>query len=237
MNQATFESPLLEVKTGEKAKTAVTFGELQINATPEGAKVFMNGQELGNTPFRRKGLRTGSYNITIKKDGYSEYAEKVRIRANKVTTLAPELVSLSGELAILVKPYGSILIDGELVKRDTPTRYISRLSAGDHKITIVHSGLGARWEKKVKIAGGKSHDIHVDFTRMVTLNIVSTPPGTIIVDGVSTGEVTPKQIRLRVGQHIIGVRLEGFEMVGGSKNINIEEDLKEPLKFVLQEKQ
>jgi len=235
-DQSIYEAPLLELRTGVKTKAALTFGELRVNSTPEGAKVFMNGQELGNTPFKRKGLRTGSYNISLKKEGYSDYSHRVRIRANKITSVSPELVSLTGELAILVKPFGSILIDGELLKKDTPTKFTSKVQAGDHKVTIVHAGLGARWEKKINISGGKTHNIMVDFTRMVTLKVLSTPPGKIIVDGKSTGQDTPKEITVRVGQHIIGVRLEGFEMIGGSQNINFEEDLKEPLKFVLRKK-
>jgi serine/threonine protein kinase len=235
-NRSEFESRVLDVKTEEKTKAALAFGELQVNSNPEGATVFMNGQELGSTPFKRKGLGTGKYKIEVKKEGFSDFSETVRIRANRATKVSPDMVSLSGELAILVKPYGSILIDGELLTKDTPVQYSTKLPAGKHKVTIVHTGLGARWEKRIEINGGKSHNIQVDFTKMVTLNVSSEPAGMIIVDGKPTGEMTPKQIEVRVGQHGIGVRLEGYEMVGGSKNINFEENLEKPLKFVLQKK-
>jgi len=196
----------------------------------------MNGQELGKTPLRRKGLKTGLYRISLKKEGYSDYSRKIRVRANKRTSISPELVSLTGELAVLIKPFGSILIDGKLLKRDTPTKFTTKLQSGDHKLTVVHAGLGARWEKKIKIDGGKINNITVDFTKMVSLKVTSNILGTIIVDGKSTGELTPKQIKIRVGQHIIGVRKEGFEMEGGSKNINLDNDLDDPLKFILRER-
>jgi hypothetical protein len=224
------------VKTEEKTKAALAFGELQVNSNPEGATVIMDGQELGRTPFKRKGLRTGKYKIVVKKEGYSDFSETVRIQANRATEVSPDLMSLNGELTILVRPYGSILIDGELLKKDTPVQYHTELPAGEHKINIIHAGLGARWEKRIDISGGKSHNILVDFTKMVTLSISSEPAGMIIVDGKPTGDMTPKQIKVRVGQHGIGVRLEGYEMVGGSKNINFEENLEKPLKFVLKKK-
>jgi serine/threonine protein kinase len=235
-NQTEFESRVLDVKTEEKTKAALAFGELQVNSNPEGATVIMDGQELGRTPFKRKGLRTGKYKIVVKKEGYSDFSETVRIQANRATEVSPDLMSLNGELTILVRPYGSILIDGELLKKDTPVQYHTELPAGEHKINIIHAGLGARWEKRIDISGGKSHNILVDFTKMVTLSISSEPAGMIIVDGKPTGDMTPKQIKVRVGQHGIGVRLEGYEMVGGSKNINFEENLEKPLKFVLKKK-
>jgi serine/threonine protein kinase len=236
IDQKVYESSYLEVTTAEKTESAVTFGELRINSTPDDAKIFMNGRELGKTPFRRKGLKSGSYKITIKKEGYSDFTKRVRIKANKITKFSPELVSLSGKLAIKVKPFGSILVDGKLLKRDTPTQFTTDILAGKHKVTVVHAGLSARWEKMINVSGGKTQNILVDFTKMVNITVVSKPGGTIIVDGKSTGEATPKQIKVRVGQHIIGVRREGFEMEGGSKNINVDADLKEPLEFVLREK-
>ncbi len=236
VDKSVYESPLLNLRTKAKLKSAITFGELRINSTPPDAKVIMNGQDLGNTPFRRKGLKSGLYKITLKKEGFSDYKKSVRVRGNKISRLSPELVSNNGKLSILVKPFGSILIDGKLLKRDTPTQFNTEILAGRHKLTIVHSGLGSRWEKRIEVVGGKTHDIFVDFTKMVNVTVISKPWGTIIVDGKLTGDVSPKQIKVRVGQHIIGVRREGFEMEGGSKNINLDDDLKEPLEFILLEK-
>ena len=234
-NNSEFESSYLNIVTNvsQKVSPKLAFGTLNINSTPGEAKIFMDGRELATTPFIRKGLTAGIYDITIKKEGFSDFNEKVSVRANKVTDLSPELVSLKGTLSIRAKPYGTILIDGKVLKEDSPTAYQVDLLAGKHKVIVAHSGLSARWEKEVLIEGGKVRDLIVDFTKMCSLTIVSDPAGMIIVDGVSTGHQTPKEITVRTGQHAIGVRLDGFEMVGGSQIINIENDLPRPIEFIL----
>jgi hypothetical protein len=237
-NQNEFESNFLNVVTEPKRKTrpGLAFGTLEINSVPEEAKIFMDGKELGTTPFLRKGLKAGSYEIVLKKEGYSDFTEKVRIRGNRRTKISPELVSIYGTASILVRPYGTILIDGKLMKKDTPTQFKADLLAGKHKITVVHTGLSARWEKDVMIEGGADQRINIDFTKMFKVTVTSQPSGIIIVDGVATADKTPKTISVRSGQHIIGVRLAGYEMVGGSKTVNLESDLEEPLEFTLKKK-
>ena len=237
-NRNEFESNYLNIITepARKTKPGLAFGTLDVNSVPGEAKFFMDGKELGTTPFIRKGLKAGNYKIVLKKEGYSDFTQTVRVRGNRRTKIAPELVSLYGIASILVRPYGSIIIDGKLLKKDTPTLYKTELLAGQDKVTVVHTGLGARWEKEVVIQGGTDQRINVDFTKMFTVTVTSQPEGNIIVDGVATGDKTPKTISVRAGQHSIGIRREGYVMVTGSQTVNLEKNLEKPLKFVLREK-
>ena len=44
--------------------------------------------------------------------------------------------------------------------------------------------------------------------------VQSTPEGAeILIDGTPTGEVSPARIQIPTGPHIIGLRLNGFQMV------------------------
>jgi len=237
-NNKEYGSAIMDVKTEVSLKIPppLAFGELRVNSTPSGAKVYLDGMELGSTPFTRKGLTAGSYKIKIKKQGYSDFSQTVRIRSNRATRLSPTLSSSTGNLAVRVKPYGSIYVDGKLYKKDSPVQFTTELSAGSHKVSIVHTGLAARWEKYININGGTTEKLLIDFTKIVNVMITSKPWATIVVDGKSTGQITPKQIKLRVGLHSIGIFREGYEMVGGSKIINFEYDIKEPFTFNLRQK-
>lgn len=51
-------------------------------------------------------------------------------------------------------------------------------------------------------------------TARATLSITSTPPGAaIVLDGEDTGEVTPAEIEVEPGEHVVALRLEGREPV------------------------
>jgi hypothetical protein len=77
-------------------------------------------------------------------------------------------------------------------------------------------------------------DVVIDFNKLVKVTVTVTDAslwGEIWVDGKPTGFETPKQLSLRVGRHTIEVRREGYRVE--SKTLNLENDLAEPLKFVL----
>src|SRR3989338_5184466 len=62
--------PGVETESGEKeqANPEPRYGTLQVNTSPEGAAVYINGKETNAvTPFTNK-LVSGAYSITVKKD-------------------------------------------------------------------------------------------------------------------------------------------------------------------------
>jgi len=236
-NQKEYKSAFLNVITlASVPQITAKFGELRVGSKPLGANVILDGRRVGKTPFTRKGLRVGSYKISVKKDGFSDYTAKVRIRTNKMTRISPTLVVQTGTLDIQARPYGTISVDGKVLKKDTAVQFKIDLPAGTHKVTIVHSGLAARWEEMMKISAGKSRKIIVDFTKMVRVTVTSTPWANIIVDRKATGQVTPKQIKVRVGLHRFEVQRDGYEMEGSSKVINVKENLSQPVEFKLNKK-
>ncbi|HET6567338.1 MAG TPA: PEGA domain-containing protein [Rhodothermales bacterium] len=66
----------------------------------------------------------------------------------------------AGKLIVLVKPWGSIYIDGILYKRNTDIQYTTMLPAGSHRIRVVHPELGAR-ERDVQIRADQP--VHIVF--------------------------------------------------------------------------
>ena len=61
-------------------------GSLEIKSEPDGATVVINGQEKGTTPLTLKDINTGTYRITLKKDGYKENKKDTEVKFNKTTT-------------------------------------------------------------------------------------------------------------------------------------------------------
>jgi hypothetical protein len=144
---------------------------------------------------------------------------------------------LEGTLSILVRPLGSIYIDGKLHRSDFDRQYTTKLMIGEHRVLLRHDMLGAKWEKYIKIQENEKKEIKVDFNKEVKITVVSDPINAqIIVDEQTTNRYTPSEIMLRVGLHTIGVRLEGYVLKGGEKTLNLEYDLNEPIKFELRKR-
>ncbi len=225
--------------SGEKASTKSVgkgmkhYGGIIIRSEPEPADVYFNNKLSGTTPIRKEKILVGTYQVTVTKEGYKADTIDAIIKKGKITEKTFILDEAKGELNIIVKPYGAIYIDGILHNEETDFLYSTKLQTGHHTLTLEHSGLGAKWEKQFSLKESEVKKFDVDFNKYVNVTVVSTPTGEIYLDGKPTGKTTPKIINIRVGLHTISVRKDGFILEGGEKEINLENDLAEPLKFKL----
>ncbi len=207
-------------------------GRLNIVSQPTGAEVWLDERKLEHvTPYLAENLPPGSHKLVLKKEGYQDYTTTVQVVADKLTHVTPELKALVGTLKILVKPYGSIFIDGRLHKNDWEFVYQVELRAGSHVVKAVHPTFG-EWEKTVSVAAGPSQDLVIDFRKKVNL-VVSVTRGwaEVFVDGESVGD-TPKPVELHVGKHTIEVRRQGY--VSQKRAILVEEGMNPKIIFDMQ---
>jgi hypothetical protein len=66
-----------------------------------------------------------------------------------------------GTLAVAVRPWGSIYIDGALYARETDVRHTLPLPAGPHRVRVVHPVLGSR-ASTVDILPGQTTEVNLD---------------------------------------------------------------------------
>ena len=81
----------------------------------------------------------------------------------------------TGLLKVLVKPWGSIYIDGELRQRETDLPYAAPLAPDTYRVTAVHPTLG-RWERTVYVAPGEEASVVVDFNAPDASSVVASVP-------------------------------------------------------------
>ncbi|HEX9652800.1 MAG TPA: PEGA domain-containing protein, partial [bacterium] len=246
--------PSRESKTPATATAAV--GVLRITSNPAGASVLQNGRHVGKTTYENKSAEPGFYDIIVRLDGYQDYTQRISVTAGQTATVDASLtrkeiavsekpgpkdedrpaLTATGTAKILVRPFGSIFIDGKPRLQDSDRQHSEELSTGKHTIRALHPKFGV-WEKEITISAGKTVDLRIDFTKEVRATLASKPVwGDIYVDNQPTGFQTTKEIKLRIGQRIIEVRREGYETVGGKRILNFDEDLSAPLVFELRKK-
>lgn len=213
-------------------------GTLALKSDPAGATILVNGDDFGTTP-RTAQLAAGPYEIILRHPRFEDYADSVTVSSGLKSEVFGRLRPQSGILSVLVKPYGSIYIDGTLERRDANTRYSKTLAAGSHRLAAVHPTLG-KWEKDVTLAAGQEAFIEIDFNKQATLGVAAFDESnnvifaSIYVDGNNTNLKTPWRLTLPIGLHTITVRHEGYRMLDVPKTILLEGNVPEPLRFTLQ---
>lgn len=60
-------------------------GTLQLNTTPLGANIFINGQQKGKTPLTLSMVPQGQIELVVKKNGYADMHKKIIIKANQTS--------------------------------------------------------------------------------------------------------------------------------------------------------
>ena len=66
-------------------------GDLSITSTPPGARVFVNGRTVGDTPLILREQRAGSVAVQIASEGFERWSASVQIPAGQVTSVAATL--------------------------------------------------------------------------------------------------------------------------------------------------
>ncbi len=61
-------------------------GRLYVHSEPSGAGLFLDGDQMGETPFKQK-VDVGEYKLTLKLDGYKTAKESVRVKSEETTRL------------------------------------------------------------------------------------------------------------------------------------------------------
>ena len=74
-------------------------GIIEVETSPTGATVKLNGQNKGTTNTTISNLAAGEYTVEVTKDGYAEWKTTVDLKAGKVVSLLPLLVPINPSLS------------------------------------------------------------------------------------------------------------------------------------------
>lgn len=215
-------------------------GSLQVRTIPPGAEIWLAGKKLPGkqSPALIPNLSPGEYQVNLRRQGYQAFSDIVTVKNGIQAELEVNLQSRRGDVSILVLPYGSIYIDRKLRKENTHSAYQTTLSPGRYTIRATHPMYGS-WEKKITVVAGRRLELAADFNRTFDVRIIAFDEnekplmGDVFIDGQPSEYSTPVKMSLRFGSHKIEVRRKGYKTINGARTINLEGELKTPLKFIL----
>ncbi len=163
-------------------------GTLAVTSFPSGAMVLLDSKLVGTTPVSLDDVASGTYTVTVVERGYAVLDTVVTVVPEQLVSLlltlrtrpalvapsgetpfapdsgalaAPALSTETGRLAVLVRPWGTILIDGAVAARETDVRYEAAVAAGPHRVRAEHPVLGSR-EVEVVVGAGEAAEVVLD---------------------------------------------------------------------------
>lgn len=185
-----YSGVMAEVFLGVKQKSGISVFSL-----PDEATVFLDGKEVGKTPFEDKNLLVKQYDVKIEKDG-AYWQGKIKLNGGTLTSISRDLAkdqaSYAGEILTLQKGKGltvisnpgksEVEVDG---KSYGETPLTIDVKSGEHTIVVSH---GNYLNRSIKASIPENFNLTVsvdlglseaDLTAVVSPVISQTPEVTV----------------------------------------------------------
>ena len=90
---------------------------LQIQSNPEGAKIVIDGNDMGKvTPYNFTGIKSGVHSVSLQMSGYHDDNFTVNIVSENTTRISRNLDQSTGSVHMIVSPGDSLVyVNGQYV--------------------------------------------------------------------------------------------------------------------------
>ncbi|WAI01767.1 PEGA domain-containing protein [Methanogenium organophilum] len=192
-------------------------GTLQVNSTPSGARISLNGTDTGVlTNFTFADQPVGTYNVTVEKDGYAPATGIATVTTGTIETVDFTLVSHPGSIRVTSSPANAtIWLDGENTGRLTNTT-ITGIAAGTHTFTVEKDGYLRPTNRSVTVVPDETSEVFFSLTQESgAIHVTSSPDNAWIwLDGCNTTFLTNTTLPdIPVGSHTVTVGKSGYTPV------------------------
>ncbi len=228
-------------KQSVEARLIPFYGTLDVRTRPKKARLWIDGKLIAgkSTPCILDKVPIGQHQLKIAKNGFAEYVQEIEIDHSQTRTLNITLKPLMGKLSILVIPWGSIYINNQLQEASSDVKNQIEVPVGQYQIKIVHPTLGF-WQKTIRVDSNQPKTVRVNFNQKIAVQISAVDKagqsisGHILIDGKDTGQMTPREMRIRTGVHRFLIKKENYIAVNGEEEFLIDTESNPSLKFVLE---
>jgi hypothetical protein len=193
-------------------------GRVNIQSTPVGASVLLDGQPRGTTPIDLSDVSAGEHELVLDYNGH-RVRQTVSVAAGATTTLAlpieapqmamagmmpspeaaPAPVPTTGTVTVQA-PFDMEVFEGETLLGMSGRKLT--LPPGPHTLEIVSKTLVFNTEARVEIVAGKHSRVPVALPKG-TVHLNAAPWAEVWVDGRKVGETPIGNLPLTIGPHEI----------------------------------
>lgn len=203
----------VDIKAGETTEILLEapiprYGTLNINTDPIGAKVFVDGEFLGETPNIFRNILAGARTLRVEKNGFVSESQTITIEEGKVTPLDLTLQN-GGSVTIHSQVPGTeVFVDGTHVG-NAPCTYTA--AAGRYTVTARARGYRDVTRSVVIVAGQSNVETisPVPLTGAVQITVYPSSAN-IYVDGSFVG-TSSCRFEGSTGSHTVSVSAYGYK--------------------------
>jgi len=167
-------------------------GALEITSEPTGARVMIDGAEVGVTPLTVPDLAVGGHAVVLESSAGS-VASSVRIREDETATL--DVPIYPGWLAVFAPVELQIIEGGRVLGTTTGTRLM--VAPGTHEIELVSEEFGYRSTETVEVKPGEVKALTHEPKGTVSIN--ATPWAEVFVGDERLGETPLANVPVTIG--------------------------------------
>ena len=229
------EAGQVEVSSSGKKELAIklrpAFGSVEINSFPEsGAEVYIDGEQVGVTPYRGDRLKSGEHRIRVLQAMYQPSEKVVTVRDNETSVVSLELQPNFGLLTFTSDPSSEIWVNNELKGQGS---WSGRLNAGNYLLEVRRERHRSV-RQTLTVKAGEKRTVALDSPSPIygMLNITSSPEDALIrLNGQEYGR-TPALLRdILIGTYTLELKKEGGARV--SQLITVDEGKVLPVHLTL----
>jgi serine/threonine protein kinase len=247
-------------KAPAPAPIAIIPGSMQIDSTPPGAQIQLDGRSDPSwlTPLSLTGLSPGQHTLSVTKSGYSADVRTIGIASGSKAVLAVHLAAVNALMVVNSTPAGAdVILDGKSTGRVTPAQFA--VEKGAHTLVLRKQGyldettsadLGAGQNfqfapalrvlgnadeirnvgKFKKLFGGNGGD---STAGMGSMAVRTQPKGAqIAINQRILEKLSPTEFMLGPGNYVVDITLTGFKPV--HKVVSIEKGGKVAIDEILE---
>ena len=171
-------------------------GGLSIETQPAGAKVTLDGAEVGVTPLKLDAVAPGKHTVVLTTETAS-VRRTVRVEAGRVISL--DVPVFSGWVAVF-SPIPLDIASGGQTLGNTDTGKIM-LPPGRHVLTLSNREFGYSENRAVEIHAGEERPLNIEPKGMVNIN--AHPWAEVWIDGRKAGDTPIANLPVLLGTRVV----------------------------------
>lgn len=127
----------MEEKTVSLPVPLPIYGTISVTSQPNGATVYVDGEEMGTTPLLKGDILIGHHKVEFRKQDYQALIMDVDVKEGELTSFSAEMTDVF-LVSINSEPSGAGLTINDVFKGFTP--YSETISSGDYYLSLEKAG-------------------------------------------------------------------------------------------------
>ncbi len=154
-------------------------GSMNVYSEPAGARVFLDNTPVGETPMSLKQVAEGEHELSLVKENYKDWRQRVVVRSFQPTDVKATLEVSPGMLTVNSEPANAeIFLKGKQVARTPHT--LSNIPPGEVAVRVTKPGYET-WTSSILIGPSNHQVLDISLVeKRGSLSILSQPEGATV---------------------------------------------------------